>query len=435
MVLSHAVLDPRSTSRLRREHRLPLALVIASAISFHVLLGSLAIDSAGVTRSTFGLFFDGHLYIEIAKSFPLPFGDGAKDYAGHAPGYPALIALVRWLTPDALVDWGVAALVASALPAALCAGALFLLCLELGIPPLWPSLLFVFANPRWAMVGASAFAEPLAMGLALGSVIAILRGRLGASMLLLAGAGLTRFPLFLLGAPLALHWVVLRPKTPSGLFARLRVGLSLRNSLLFALPIAIFALYNFYLYWRVPGFAGIADAHSIFWDTHLGWPFQSLLTGIRPALWKGWTLYATTYATLGFLLVSIAAGLVRLEQRLWILPLAVAFIVLFHASLSGMIGTWAFGRLTIIAWPFALLALLCAFPALARPPAAVIACMGLGIYSSFFALERIPIAVSAQARTQPYLPEKAIQIQSDQPDWFDFRELRRSRSRSQSRHP
>lgn len=432
MVLSRPVSDPRSRLLFRREHRLPLALVVASALSFHLILGTLAIGTLGVTHSNFALFFDGHLYIEIAKSLPLPFGDGARDYAGHAPGYPALIALVRWLTPDAWVDWGLAALIASTLPAALCAGAVFLLCLELGIPPLWPSLLFVLANPRWAMVGASAFGEPLAILCALGSVIAMLRGRLGASMLLLSCAGLTRFPMFLLGGPLALHWVLLSSNRPGGFVDRLRGAWSLRDSLLLGLPIAIFALYNFYLYWRVPGFEGIANAHSVFWDTHLTWPFQSLMNGLRPSLWKGWTLYLTTYATLGFFVVSIAAGLLRLERRLWILPLTVAFIVLFHTSLSGMIGTWAFGRLTVIAWPFALLALVCAFPALSRPPAAVIVCIGLGIYSSSFALERIPVAVSAQARTQPFLPVKAGRLQSDQPDWLDFRELRSSRSRLES---
>ncbi len=424
--------DPRSTLLFRREDCVPLASVVVLAVSFHAILGSLAIRSVDVTHSNFALFFDGHLYIEIAKSFPLPFGDGARDYMGQAPGYPALIALVRWLTPDALVDWGLAALIASTLPAALCASAVFVLCLELGIPPLWPSLLFVFANPRWAMVGSSAFAESLAILFALGSVIAILRCRLGASMLLLAAAGLTRFPMFLIGAPLALHWVLWSSNSPGSPLDRLRSALTLRSSLLLALPIASFALYNLYLYWRLPGFEGIADAHSVFWDTHLSWPFQSLMTGFRPGLWKGWTLYLTTYATLGLYLVSIVAGLFRLERRFWILPVAAAIIVLFHASLAGMTGTWAFGRLTIVAWPFALLSLLCAFPALARPPAAVIACAGLGIYSSIFSLERIPVALSAQARTQPFLPEKARQIQSDQPDWFDFRELRFSRSQPKS---
>lgn len=420
--------DLRSALLFRREDRVPLALVVGLAASFHVVLGSLAIGPLELTHSNFGLFYDGHLYIEIAKSFPLPFGSGARDYMGQAPGYPALIALVRWATPDALVDWGLAALIASTIPAALCAGAVFLLCRELGMAPLWPSLLFVFANPRWAMVSPAAFSEPLAILFALGSVTAMLRGRLGVSMLLLTLAGLTRFPMFLLGVPLALHWVLLSPNGPSGFVDRLRAASSQRGSLLFALPVVSFGLYNLFLYWRLPGFEGIADSHSIFWDTHFTWPFESLLAGIHPAMWKGWTLYVTTYATLAFLLVSIVAGLLRLERRLWILPLSAAVIVLFHASLAGMVGAWAFGRITLIAWPFALLALLCAVPVLARPPAAVIACVGMGIYASIFSLERIPIALSAQARNQVFLPEKIRQLQSDQPDWFDFRQLRSSRS-------
>ena len=88
--------DLRSALLFRREDRVPLALVVVLAASFHVVLGSLAIGPLELTYSNFGLFYDGHLYIEIAKSFPLPFGSGARDYMGHAPGYPALIALVRW---------------------------------------------------------------------------------------------------------------------------------------------------------------------------------------------------------------------------------------------------------------------------------------------------------------------------------------------------
>lgn len=419
---------PRSTLHFRSEDRVPLALVIATAAAFHLILGSVVIGSLGLSRSHLGLFYDGHIYIEIAKSFPLPFGIGARDYMGHAPGFPALIALVRLMTPDAWVDWGLAAELASTLPAALCAGAVYLLSRELGLSPLWPALLFVFANPFWSMLSVAAFAEPLALLLSLSSVLSILRGRLGISMVLLTCAGLTRFPMFLLGAPLALHWLVRSADGTGGLVERVFASVSLKDALWFALPLASFALYNAYLYWRVPDFAGISDSHSIFWVTWLSWPFESLWTGMRPGVWKSQALYATTYAALAFYIGSVLSGMLLLDRRHWILPLSVAIIVLFHASLAGMTGAWAFGRLTVIAWPFALLTVSKAAPALSRAPLAAVVCVALGICSSIFAAQRIPVAIAGQTRTQPFLPELADKLQSDDPTWIDFRTLRSSGS-------
>ena len=123
-----------------------------------------------------------------------------------------------------------------------------------------------------------------------------------------------------------------------------------------------------------------------------------------------------------------------MERKFWVVPLSAAVIVLLHVSLSGMTGVWAFGRLSVVAWPFALLALVGAVPALTRPPAAAIVCVGLGIYSTIFSLERIPIAVSAQVRNQSFLSDKARGLQSDEPDWFDFRRKRFSQPQRGSEH-
>ena len=58
-------------------------------------------------------FYDGHLYLEIAKSFPLPYPPAALDYAGHAPAYPALVSLLHVVSSWAHPHWGWLALLAS----------------------------------------------------------------------------------------------------------------------------------------------------------------------------------------------------------------------------------------------------------------------------------------------------------------------------------
>jgi hypothetical protein len=34
------------------------------------------------------------------------------------------------------------------------------------------------------------------------------------------------------------------------------------------------------LFARIPGFAGVWDAHQIFWETHRTWPFAALIAGL-----------------------------------------------------------------------------------------------------------------------------------------------------------
>ena len=83
-----------------------LGLAVASlALSLGTTL--LALGANGVTE--LGVYFDGHFYIEIARSFPLPFSPDGIDYMGQAPGFSAALYLARLATPDA-VDWGMLAL-------------------------------------------------------------------------------------------------------------------------------------------------------------------------------------------------------------------------------------------------------------------------------------------------------------------------------------
>ena len=76
---------------------LPEILLLAGAsLAISITTTIYAVGWEGLT--TLGVFFDGHLYVEIAKSFPIPFGPGANDYLGQSPVYPAFIFVARLLT-------------------------------------------------------------------------------------------------------------------------------------------------------------------------------------------------------------------------------------------------------------------------------------------------------------------------------------------------
>jgi hypothetical protein len=83
-----------------REDVGPLLAVVAVALAFHVLPTVLGARTTELPVRALSVYFDGHLYIEIAKSFPLPYPPESFDYMGHAPGYPALIYLGRRLSVD-----------------------------------------------------------------------------------------------------------------------------------------------------------------------------------------------------------------------------------------------------------------------------------------------------------------------------------------------
>ena len=418
---------------LDSRERLELAGVIALALGLPVLIAALGIQGAGRPLSHLGVFYDGHLYIEIARSFPLPFADAARDYLGQAPGYPALIALVRSLTPSGLVDWGAAALLASWIPGALAAGAFYLLCRDLGLSALGPSLLFVLANPRWLVVASGPRPEPLAMLLTVLLARATLRGNLGVAVAWLSALALVRFPALVLGAPLAVHFLFSAESAREG-DARApwrRSGAELLRTLAWlAVPLAVFGLYNLYLELRLEDFPGIWGAHRIFWDTHPTWPFSSLRAALTRRFWgRDATLYVLTYASLAFYLLSVVAGFRVRERRLWFLPLSTAALVLFHASLSGLTGAWDFTRLVILAWPSALLCICLAIPPLQRSAVSVPLALALGAFGFAFARGKIEHTAGRQSRIQPFMAEGIARLDADEPRWIDFRALHRDAAR------
>jgi hypothetical protein len=378
-----------------------MAGLFVFAIVVHGTTTQLGAAAAGVPLAQLGVYFDGHMYLEIARSFPLPYAAEGIAYTGFAPGYPALIYLTRLLVPAELANWGQLALLASLIPAAFAAVVFYRLCRVLELAALWPGIAFVVANSRWLSVAGTPHPEPLATCLALLCFLAHLRGRTGVAVLCLTLAGLTRFPAFLLGVPLAYDLLIRQRRRDLGALAWLSV------------PPLCFALFVAYLYARIPGYVGMAEAHRVFWDTHLTWPFAALVRGFDRQL----PHFEITYAWVGIYLLSLALGLRPGERPRWFLALWVASIVLFHVSLSGLIGAMDFQRLVLLAWPAALLILWRAWGRRLPKVAVAVGLAGLAAFGGWLTLRDITAAVGLQTWRQPFLAQAITRLNSDSPHW------------------
>jgi len=403
-------MTPPAAPWLARADLRPIALLIALSLCLQIGIAVQVTRSTAMPLAWLGVFFDGYLYLDIARSFPLPFSPEGRDYLGQAPGYPALIYLARQLTPLHPVNWGALALATSWLAAALCAGAFYAVCRAAGVAPFWPSVAFIVANPRWLSVAATAHPEGLAMLFVLLTAAAQLRGRLGWAVVWLSLAGLTRFPALLIGAALAFDslWVQRRR--------------DLRTLAMLSLPLLAFAAHNLYLFVRIPGYAGMGEAHRVFWDTHLTWPFQALIE--NAVRWLQGTApgpnFALTYASVAGYLASLAVGLHEPERRLRFLVVWVAAILLFHVSLAGEWGGFDIARLAILAWPAALL-LLWRRVRFSAPPAVAAAGWAVaGALSAAITADLLSDAVRWQRASYPWPTLSIRRLEAEEPRWFDF---------------
>lgn len=401
---------------LAREDLQRCAWLFGVTFALQVALSVAVAASSGMPLPALAAYNDGHLYLEIAKSFPLPYAAEGPHYLGHAPGYPALIAAVHALTPDAWVDWGTAALLASWLPAALSAIAFYALCLATGVPPLWPTLFFVAANPFHVLLGASAHAEPAAGLFAILCFVAFARDRLGWSVAWLSVAALCRFPAILLGAPLAFGVLVLRGRR------------DLRSVATLGVPLLVFALFNLYLRWRVPGFSNVFESHAIFWDAPFRDAFSAIATlAAMGATWREEFPLWAIWINLAVYALALVAGLRPGERERWPLALWVGVIAGFHAALGGVMGALALPRMMILAWPPSVL-ILARFVGPRSPRATTAALCALLAIASF-ALARDVLSFVTRAQAQTFLPDVIARIHDDEPHWIDFEAWRAERRR------
>jgi len=394
----------------RRRLTIEVGVLIALALTTQLGLALVGVREAGLPLSGLGVYFDGHLYLEIARSFPLAYSPHGLDYLGHSPGYPALVWLLHGILPGRWFDWGGALLLASWIPAALAVGLFYQLCRELRIEAFWPSVLFIFGNPRWMTLSATPHPEPLAMLFVIAMLIAYLRNRLIWCVILLSLAVLTRYPALLLGLPIAFGTLLMRrDRSP-------------RTIAILSIPLVVFGLLNLYLYLHIPDFAGIAEAHKVFWVTGPSWPFAELWRNAARWIWpKDYPLFDVTYASVLFYVAMIPLGCRPSERRVWLLSVWVATIVLFHVSLSGILGVWDFTRLVVLAWPAALLIFWRVFGTRMHTAGAAALCLLALLFGCWFANAQLRNVLDFQTTSQPFLERKIRTLDSNRPDWINFR--------------
>jgi hypothetical protein len=377
-------------------------LVFGGALVLYASMSVMQAALAEIPLSSLAVFFDGHLYMEIAKSFPVPYAEAGRDYAGHAPGYPALIALTRLLVPDALGSWGIVALLAVWLAAAATTVVFYDVCRLLDCPALAGTALFAVANPRWLSLASTAHAEPVSMLLVLLALRAYLRGRLWPSVALLSLSTLARFPALLLSAAFA--W--------GALFARRRWDVAI---VAVALPAAALDLFNVYLLSQIPDVGNFAEAHSVLWKPNLIPPFLGLVAWARQP-WHTF-LFVITYGTVLLYLIAIVVGARPREREHWMLAIWVTAILLFHVSLSNSVPHLP--RLVILAWPAALLILWRAVGT--RIPNLVVAasCVLL-LATNAWVAQRMTIGAVRMQENKWYMPREIELLEVDEPEWVDF---------------
>lgn len=397
-----------------------LALLFAFALAVYAASALRIADSARIPLPALAVFFDGSLYLEIARSFPLPYPPEARDYVNRPPGYPALIYLAHLAVPASLANWGALALAVSWIFGALAACAFYAVCRALGVPAFWPSAAFAVANPRWISVAATAHTEASAMLFALLAFHAGFRRRFGASAAWLALAGLTRYPALLLWPALAYGVLVEERRRDAKAVA------------LLGLPLLAFGLLQVYFWLRIPDFAGLAEVQRLFWDARPTWPFAAFVE--HTARWLDAPARAPNFGlaagTLLFYLLAVGLGLASRARRARVLAAWVGVVVLFHVCLSGLWAAWDFPRLAILAWPAALLLVWRAVGTRLPAPAAGVACALIGVLAVHSAIGVLVDAVRWQSRNYPFPLRAVHRLASDEPQWIDFRgDLERHRLR------
>ena len=396
--------DPPLPANTARERALVVALSLvasAAAVALGHGLGDLP---------RLGIYFDGHFYIDIARSFPLPYGEGARDYASHAPGYGGVLWLARTITFGAL-DWGTLAVVVTWLAAAGACVAFYELARELDVPALQATALFALANPAWLLVASAPHAEPVALACLLACFVAHRRGALGTAVGWLSLATLARYPAILVGAALAWDLLVRQRRFDARTLGWL------------ALPVALFAAFNAYLAWRIPGFTHLFEVHRVHWDAGFALPFQALAEYAAQGE-RTTPQFALIFATALFYAAMTIAGFRTSQRDVAWLAVWAGIVLLFHVSLSGRQGAVSFTRLAILAWPAALLIAWRLRPRALQLGAAAALCLLLGALGLFVVQRQIAVAVYFQSQ-RSWMQDRYQRLGEDEPLWLDFERVGR----------
>jgi len=318
---------------------------------------ALAISLAsGISLRNLAVFYDGHLYILIARTLPvlystprLFFPDFPKDpsfITGWFPVYPGFIKLLSLVTGDLRL----AALLAAWLAGGMAVVLFYELAGDYLERPLFAAILFSFLPTSWLIGGSLALVESTYVCLLLACFLTFHRGKTGWAALFAALAMITQKSGFLLLPILAFT------ATPR------------RRALLPCISaIAAATALQLYLWWLFGDPLINAKVHrSAFGGEWFGFPFAGfikwMLDSRSPFQEMFWQRKIITVLEMSFYIAVLFWSLLRYSSRMTLFTVWLGIVLLFHAFLTNFWSFYAFPRYMLMAGPAAIMLACHAFP-------------------------------------------------------------------------
>lgn|GEM_PF-1206101 len=323
------------------------------ALAFRLSFLALASAFSGLPWRDLALYYDGHVYLLISKSYPrlyvgiheiFPAFRNSEYFTGWFPFYPLLIRLAGFVIRDSRVS----ALAVSQIAAALSVVLLYRLARLRSSRPLLAAALYIFFPPTWVLTGSLNFVEPVFVCLFLAAFDRFLAEDMAWAVVFASLVMVTQKSGFLI--LLVMLAVLVGRHGPRGL----RMFLPYLASVL---PLALMQGYlglRFHEFWinlRVQReifggpllqLPGVALARGLFSST---WPFPGPVRLRRELL----------AASVGFYAAVLAASWVRLRSRQWALVCWLGVVLAFNLCLAGPWACTGFARFMTLAAPAAIL--------------------------------------------------------------------------------
>lgn len=335
----------------RRRPRLALFL---AALGLRLACLAAVSWASGIRPPDLALFFDGHVYILIAKSLPRLYGDvhaffpafpkSVSYLTAWFPVYPALIAAVGPMLGD--LRW--AALAVSQAAAAAAVVLFYELARRFTRRPLAAAGLFLALPPIWLLCGSLAFVEPVYVCLFIATMLCHLSGKrawamaLAGLVLVTQKSGFLILPIMLLTDP------------------GLRQAPRWRALLPYAAALAPVALLQAYL-WSLYGdpLVNVHAQQRVFGGTFFGWPGRafaaSLLDPGQPFRGLLGLRKLTITASLLFYAGALAVSWPRRTSRTFPLMVWLGVVLAFTLCLASANAFYVFPRYMLMAAPAAML--------------------------------------------------------------------------------
>jgi len=305
------------------------AALAAGAIAARAAFLAAGASALGVDWRDLALRYDGHVYLQVAKTFPALYVSDAGAYlTTWFPLYPLLIRVAGLATGDLRT----AALAISLAAAAGCVLLFRRLAGHFSRRPGLLAALFIFFPPMWLVTGSLAFVEPVFLCAVLAAALAAVEDR----PLLAAAAGAA--------AMLSQKSGFLVPLIAGLIVWERRGRLDARWLLALAVPALAQAGLQAYL-WRVYGdpLINVKATRATFGGSLFAIPFSAFLRGIfTPSVFGGaWRRAAVGAGGLAYLVIAAAAWRRRSPAERPLL-IWLGAVIAFHFSLDGY---WAFHSL------------------------------------------------------------------------------------------